>query len=359
MADEVTPKKIESKLESLCETASRAMADVEGLLRLGLGDRLLAQQMSQLSQDFLAARHDVAVCHWKGPVASRLQGQVPATANRESVFPLAKLRITNLQNQFRLIEESSRNGFPDLCQQVEQFRYRVSSLEMAITTAELSSKVFADIHLCVLIGMSHPSEPLAEEKLTVLVKQLVASQVGMIQLRDKRLTARALVRVGRIIADVTSGTKSRLIINDRPDIALAVGADGVHLGQDDLSIFTARRILGAGRIVGVSTHSIKQARHAVLDGANYIGVGPVFPSQTKSFDSFVGLQLVREVAEEIQLPAFAIGGIDMTNVNAIINSGMPRVAVSGAVSNARHPGAVAKKLRIQLKQADADSSGSA
>ena len=99
-------------------------------------------------------------------------------------------------------------------------------------------------------------------------------------------------------------------MNDRPDIARLAGADGVHVGQEELSVKEARTIVGPDALVGRSTHSLEQAREAVLDGANYIGVGPVFPSTTKQFAEFPGLELLRAVSAEIRLPAFAIGGID-------------------------------------------------
>ena len=128
------------------------------------------------------------------------------------------------------------------------------------------------------------------------------------------------------------------IINDRPDVAAAADADGVHLGQDDMSVKDARAIVGPRKLVGVSTHSIEQGRQAVLDGANYIGVGPTFPSVTKQFDAFPGLELLRQVAAEIRLPAFAIGGITAANLSEVRGAGFHRVAVSSAVTQAASPG---------------------
>jgi thiamine-phosphate pyrophosphorylase len=134
-------------------------------------------------------------------------------------------------------------------------------------------------------------------------------------------------------------------MNDRPDLAVLTDADGVHVGQEELSVRDARRIVGPGRLVGVSTHTIEQARQAVLDGADYIGVGPVFPSQTKQFGSFAGLQFVREAAGEITLPAFAIGGITTENVAEVLAAGATRIAVSAAICAAEDPGEAARELR--------------
>ncbi|MBI2480592.1 MAG: thiamine phosphate synthase [Planctomycetia bacterium] len=135
------------------------------------------------------------------------------------------------------------------------------------------------------------------------------------------------------------------IMNDRPDIAAIVGADGVHVGQDELSVTDARAVLGQNRLVGVSTHSIEQARQAVLDGADYIGCGPTFPSRTKRFDEFPGLALLQAVAHEISLPAFAIGGITLENARDVFETGFTRIAVSNCVTSAQDPRAAIAQLK--------------
>ena len=138
-------------------------------------------------------------------------------------------------------------------------------------------------------------------------------------------------------------------MNDRPDLAVLARADGVHVGQEELSVKDVRRIVGPEMLVGVSTHSLQQARRAVLDGANYIGVGPTFPSDTKAFEHFPGLELLREVAAEIRLPAFAIGGIDRRNVEEVLATGLTRIAVGGAVTAAAQPAEITRELQRKLQ----------
>jgi thiamine-phosphate pyrophosphorylase len=138
-------------------------------------------------------------------------------------------------------------------------------------------------------------------------------------------------------------------VNDRADVAAIVGADGVHLGQEDLSVKDARAVVGTRTLVGVSTHNITQARAAVLDGANYLGAGPTFPSRTKAFDDFAGLEYLRQAAAEIQLPTFAIGGITAENLPEVIAAGLSRVAVGAAVTEAAEPGVAARKLLVMLE----------
>jgi thiamine-phosphate pyrophosphorylase len=170
----------------------------------------------------------------------------------------------------------------------------------------------------------------------------------MIQLRDKNLPDKELLAYANALCLRTSDTGVLAIINDRTDIAAAAGADGLHLGQDDLSIAAARAILGPQALIGRSTHSIEQARQAVLEGADYIGVGPTFSSTTKQFDAFTGVELLREVAAEIRLPAFAIGGVSLANLDEVLQAGFSRVAVSGAVVGAVDPAQAAAEFVSRL-----------
>jgi thiamine-phosphate pyrophosphorylase len=124
----------------------------------------------------------------------------------------------------------------------------------------------------------------------------------------------------------------------------------VHVGQDELSIKDARRIIGTKKLVGVSTHSLQQARQAVLDGADYVGVGPTFPSTTKSFSEFVGLDLARQVAAEISLPAYAIGGITVDNLPQVVATAIHGVAVGAAIVQATDPAVAAQAMLKQLRK---------
>ena len=129
------------------------------------------------------------------------------------------------------------------------------------------------------------------------------------------------------------------------------------LGQEDLSVKDARAIVGTRMLIGVSTHNIEQARAAVLDGANYLGAGPTFPSRTKAFDDFAGLEFLRAMAAEIRLPTFAIGGIDAENLPEVLAVGIERVAVGGAVTGSAGTRAAlaARELLCMLKSPAAEA----
>ena len=180
------------------------------------------------------------------------------------------------------------------------------------------------------------------------VERLVAAGVDVLQLRDKKLCDRDLVGRARILRAATASAPPLFIVNDRPDIALLSNADGVHLGQDELCPIDARTIVGADRLIGVSTHTVDQMRQALDDRADYIGCGPTFPSNTKDFTHFPGIEFLRAVAAEVDIPAFAIGGISIANVDQVVWAGFHRVAVASAVNGARNPETAVDELRARL-----------
>ncbi len=174
----------------------------------------------------------------------------------------------------------------------------------------------------------------AGRDLAYLAKEAIAGGADIIQLRDKEASARELIKTGLAIRGFTLKKKVLFIVNDRPDIAFAVDADGVHLGQGDLPIETARALLGRKKIIGISTHSLRQAAEAQKRGADYIGVGPVFPTPTKPDYDAVGLDLIKSVKARIKIPFVAIGGIDRFNIDKVVSAGAIRVAVVRAVCGA-------------------------
>ncbi|MEZ6113611.1 MAG: thiamine phosphate synthase [Pirellulaceae bacterium] len=186
------------------------------------------------------------------------------------------------------------------------------------------------------------------DEFTATARELVDAGVDMIQLRDKALSDRQLLERARQLREITWETKTLFVMNDRPDLAVLSRADGVHVGQDELSVKDARAIVGTRMLIGVSTHSIEQARAAVLAGASYIGCGPTFPSTTKAFDAFPGLDYLCQVAAEIRLPAFAIGGITDENLSAVLATGIRRVALRGQLSNSTDLRQNVSRLREML-----------
>ena len=184
-----------------------------------------------------------------------------------------------------------------------------------------------------------------DETLRIVEAALVGG-ADVIQLRKKAMPKDALVRLGLRIRDLTRRHGALFIMNDYPDLAIATDADGVHVGQDDFPPAMIRSLHGfQGRLLGRSTHSIEQAQRAVLDRVDYLGVGPVFATPTKPGRPAVGTDLVREVAQKIELPFVAIGGIELANAPQVIEAGARAIAVVRAVYDAADPATVARQLR--------------
>ena len=170
--------------------------------------------------------------------------------------------------------------------------------------------------------------------------------VDIFQLRDKRAADDELLRAAEQARTLCRRFGALFVVNDRPDLAVASGADGVHLGQDDMTIEAARAIVGPDLLIGRSTHSPEQIDGAA--GADYIGVGPVHATPTKLGRPAVGVDLVGYAAAHAAVPFFAIGGIDEANIGAVVAAGATRAAVVRAVSEAGDPEAVARTLRSAL-----------
>jgi thiamine-phosphate pyrophosphorylase len=384
-------------LDASLNRAAEGLRVVEDYVRFVLDDRHLTEQFKRL-------RHDLAAAGSTLPLAERHAARdtqadigtsvsTPSEGLRRDSWEVCVASLERVKQSLRSLEEFSKIAKPpstaDLRQaagdirhaagEFERLRYWLYTLEAAVGRTVEAAERLGDARLYALVDGCG-----SEAAFVALVNELIAARVDVIQLRDKGLSDRELLSRARLLRELTlqppappggcggDGIDDRsrgnppaepgvaqdkpgiavhsplVIINDRPDVAAIVDADGVHLGQDDMRVKDARAIVGPRKLIGVSTHSTEQSRAAVLDGANYLGVGPTFPSRTKSFDAFPGLDFVRQVAAEIRLPAFAIGGITLQNVGEVIAVGVTRVAVASAVTGAAKPQAAATALRAVL-----------
>lgn len=168
-----------------------------------------------------------------------------------------------------------------------------------------------------------------------VVRAAASGGVRLVQYRDKLADARTYLEKARAISVLCRELGIWLLLNDRVDIAAVVDCDGVHLGQNDLPTAEARRILGPGKLVGRSTHTVEQARRACAEGAGYINIGPVFPTGTKNTPvAPVGLEMVRAVTSVSTVPVTTMGGISLDNAARVVGAGADRVAVVTAVTRA-------------------------
>ena len=177
---------------------------------------------------------------------------------------------------------------------------------------------------------------------------LVGAGVDLLQLRAKNYPARDIEKLAEELRGVTAAHNLPLIINDHPEIARDVGAEGVHLGQDDLPIAEARKIVGAECAVGKSTHSVDQAIRAFYEGADYIGFGPIFATPTKPDYLPIGLDEIEKVHDAVRIPIFCIGGIKLDNLAKVIEAGARRVVSVSGLLQAADPAEYARSAKQML-----------
>ncbi len=252
----------------------------------------------------------------------------PDEAIREDGRDLMRVNLSRIQEALRVIEEYAKLSDPALGERAKQWRYQLYTLESAALGTGLRRKL-SDCRL-YLVTSPHPN-------LVAIVENALKGGLQLVQLREKEADARPVVTLGLRLRELCSRYEALLIVNDRVDLALAVEADGVHLGQTDLPIERARALLGPLPLIGQSTHGPEEALRATDEQADYIGVGPVYATPTKQGRTPVGLDYVRFCHEQIALPGYAIGGIDLTNLEAVLAAGADRVAVVRAIMAATDP----------------------
>ena len=343
-------------LDASANRVSEGLRTIEEFARFILNDAFISGELKQLRHDFAEARQRLsrvdclAARDTLGDVGTGITAD--SEMQRASVQEVLSAAIERVQQSLRCLEEYSKVVAADVAPLFESLRYRCYTVLAAIEQIGLRRDRLANCRVYVLVNGDESPESLAAR-----CKELAHCGVDAIQLRDKRLSDLDLFERARSASDALRPTSCLFIVNDRADIAAAVDADGVHVGQDELPVSTARHLLGSSAIIGLSTHDIDQARSAVLQGADYIGCGPTFRSTTKSFDEFAGLSFLRSVSAEITLPSFAIGGINMDNLSEVIDADFHRVAVSGIVRDASDPRSLVENIKERLASSSSRALG--
>jgi thiamine-phosphate pyrophosphorylase len=191
-----------------------------------------------------------------------------------------------------------------------------------------------------------------------IARQAVLGGADIVQLRDKALSSSTLAAAGREIAAITRKAGAVFMVNDRLDVALACGADGVHLGQDDMQVSTARQLAPPGFIIGISVGTVEEAVQAEQDGADYLALSPTFSTASKGdAGPGLGLDRLREIRRAVTLPLIAIGGIDRNNVPEVIAAGADGIAVISAVVAKPDIAAAARELKVLVRESKKSSRG--
>lgn len=262
---------------------------------------------------------------------------------RENMAAVIAANCKRAQESLRTLEEYSKIESPLSARQFESIRYCVYDIERLIRRLPPQRDLLDG---ATLYWLADPAA--CVKSIDWMIDRAAQGGVQAIQLRDTTSPDGELLERAARIRKLTRERGLLFIVNNRPDIARLVHADGVHIGQLDLPLAAARRVVGPDMMIGVSTHDMDQARRAVAGGADYLGIGPVFASQTKSFHELAGLEFVAEAARGMSIPAFCIGGIEPENVAAVLAAGATRIAVSHCLCAADDPLPIARLLSEQL-----------
>lgn len=347
MSDQRSQLAIYRILDASANRASEGLRTLEEYARFVLEDRFLSGAAKEL-------RHELQQTLEVVPLEQRLAARSVASdcgtaivaageMDRSDLLAVVAAAAERTQQALRCLEEYLKPISIPAASRLESLRYRTYTLATALLPLEQKAQRLAQAKLYLLLTADPDADRFAQR-----VERLYLAGVDIIQLRDKGASDATLYRLSQRGAALARQHNKLFIVNDRADIAAASGAQGVHVGQDELPVEAVRRIVGADAIVGVSTHDLEQVRAAVLDGADYIGCGPTFPSRTKTFGHFPGTAFLQVAAAETRLPAYAIGGIELGNLAATLASGIHGVAVANAIASASDPAEAVQAFRSVL-----------
>ena len=343
----VTPpfdNRIAQLIDANLDRAREGLRVMEDWCRFGLKRSDFSIQIKGWRQQLGAHHHNIYR-------KARLTSEDPAMG---VPHPLQKQRSTpeeifvanssRVQEALRVIEEFTRITDPMLSEIAAKIRYETYEIEIQALNLKEGLDKRKILKDCSLYLITSNRENLKETILKCLL-----SGVQIVQYREKYLNDNEKITQAKEIASLCKKYNSLFIVNDRIDIALAVNADGIHLGQGDIPTKIARQLLGSEKIIGRSTHCFEEIKNAEEEGCDYIGIGPIFPSKTKKKLNPLGIDYLKEGFKRSLLPSFAIGGINSSSIKKLNEIENLRIAVSDAIINSNDPYAKSKELLKFLK----------
>jgi thiamine-phosphate pyrophosphorylase len=326
-------------LDANLDRAREGLRVIEEWCRFGLNQASLTAECKQLRQA-LALWHTAEI--WASRDTSSDPGTDlthPQEEQRSDMTQVLRVNFCRVEEALRVLEEYGKLHQPKMAADCKQMRYRVYILETSLIGQQRHQRLERS-HLYLV------TSPV--ENLFATVESALQGGVPLVQYRDKDADDSTRLHNARRLKDLCHQYNALFLMNDRVDIAIAVDADGVHLGQQDMPIAAARQLLGSQKIIGRSTTNPDEMQRAIAEGADYIGVGPVHETPTKAGKAAAGLEYVRYAATHATVPWFAIGGIDTENLQPILEAGATRVAVVRAIMASEHPTLMSQFFVSQL-----------
>jgi len=336
---------MDANLDRMCE----GLRVIEDGVRFILNDRSLTKKVKELRHCIIkVVKESPQINQTKLIVSRNIKRDVGVKIKEDKQRKFEEI----IEANFRRVEEAERSMeefgklfSPTLGEKFKQLRFRTYSLEKKVRMrlkrrCNLTLYIITDSHL------------IEEEDFERKIKEVVSNGANVIQLREKNLPLTPfLKRAIKMRKIIPSKKKTLFIVNDRVDIAVASQADGVHLGQEDFPLKDARKILGEDKIIGISTHSLKEAIEAEKEGADYIAIGPIFPTSTKANAGLPrGTEIISQIKEAVNIPVVAIGGINEGNVERVLRAGADGVAVISAIFKEKDAGLATRNFYKKIEK---------
>ncbi|MEB3123357.1 MAG: thiamine phosphate synthase [Snowella sp.] len=333
------PLAIARILDANLDRAREGLRIIEEWCRFGLNHSQLAQSCKEMRQE-LAQWHtaDLRLAR-DTPADVGTSLSHPGEETRSSMENLLQANLCRVQEALRVLEEYGKLYNPLMGESFKQLRYQVYAIESQLLAAHRLQQLKA----ARLYLVTSPSE-----NLFATVEAALKGGLTLVQYRDKNTDDLIRFQNAQKLCQLCHDYGALFLVNDRVDLALAVNADGIHLGQQDLPIAIARQILGPNRIIGRSTTNPQEMAKAIAEGADYIGVGPVYETPTKVGKAAAGLDYVSYAAQNSPVPWFAIGGIDQANLQDVLKAGAKQVAVVRVIMQSPNPTEPTQDLLAQL-----------
>ncbi|WP_377475352.1 MAG: thiamine phosphate synthase [Microcoleus anatoxicus] len=326
-------------LDANLDRAREGLRIIEEWCRFGLNSADLAGECKQLRQE-LAFWHTAELRSARDtPADPGTELTHPQEEQRSGLQQLLEANFCRVEEALRVLEEYGKVYDPNMGKAFKQMRYRVYTLESDLLAYGRYQQLLRSQLYLVTSG---------RDNLLGVVEAALQGGLTLVQYRDKTSDDAVKLDNVRKLCELCHRYDALLIVNDRVDLAIAADADGVHLGQQDLPVAEARKLLGPGRTIGRSTTNAQEMQRAIEEGADYIGVGPVYSTPTKPDKQAAGLDYVRYAAAKSPIPWFAIGGIDINNLDEVLNAGASRVAVVRSIMEAEQPTLVTQFFISQL-----------
>jgi len=333
------PLAIARILDANLDRSREGLRIIEEWCRFGLNHSQLAQSCKEMRQE-LARWHtaDLRLAR-DTPADVGTSLSHPQEETRSSLENLLQANLCRVQEALRVLEEYGKLYNPLMGESFKQLRYQVYAIESQLLAVHRLQQLKA----ARLYLVTSPSE-----NLVAIVEASLKGGLTLIQYRDKNTDDLIRFQNAQKLCQLCHDYGALFLVNDRVDLALAVNADGIHLGQQDLPIAIARQILGPNRIIGRSTTNPQEMAKAIAEGADYIGVGPVYETPTKVGKAAAGLDYVSYAAQNSPVPWFAIGGIDQSNLQDVLKAGAKQVAVVRVIMQSPNPTEATQDLLAQL-----------